>query len=323
MRAFRTTPGRQGAIGDNGARADLLPLPDDLDEGSRDRAGPRQAGSRMTDRATTDTAQEAAALADQLAPVADAVRASRRMVVFTGAGISTESGIPDYRGPNGVWKTNRIPTVENVRTDPAGREERWAQQREHYPHMLAREPNAGHQAIAHLERSGRVEAIVTQNIDGLHQKAGSDPDRVLELHGSSHWARCMRCGRRFPMAEIVDRVAAGEADPHCEVCGGVLRSSTILFGESLPEETLRRAVQASASADMMLVVGSSLVVKPAAQLPVLARRNGAGLVIVNREPTPLDEIAHAVVRGEAGPVLATLVGLVLDGRGEGDVDREG
>jgi NAD-dependent deacetylase len=276
----------------------------------------------MTDRDSHDTPEDAAALSGQLGPIADAVRASRRMVVFTGAGISTESGIPDYRGPNGVWKTNRIPTIENVRTDRASREERWAQQRQRYPEMLSREPNAGHRAIADLEGSGRVSAIVTQNIDGLHQRSGSDPDRVLELHGSSHWARCTNCGRRFPMVDIVERVAAGEADPRCEVCGGVLRSSTILFGESLPEDILRRAVDASSRADMMLVVGSSLAVKPAAQLPVLARKNGAGLVIVNREPTPLDEIAHAVVRGEAGPVLATLSGLILNGRGDGDGSGE-
>ncbi len=277
----------------------------------------------MNERDTLKEHDDTESLAADLAPVADAVRSSRKMVVFTGAGISTESGIPDYRGPNGVWKTNRIPTVENVRTDKAGREERWEQQRRRYPEMEAREPNAGHQAIAQLERSGRVSAIVTQNIDGLHQKAGSDPEHVLELHGSSHWARCMTCGRRFPMAEIVARVAAGEQDPRCEVCGGVLRSSTILFGEALPEQTLRQAVEASSAADMMLVVGSSLAVKPAAQLPVLARRNGAGLVIVNREPTPLDDIAHAVVRGEAGPVLSTLTDLVLNGNAGNSMAAKG
>lgn len=276
----------------------------------------------MTDPDTATSRQMDPTLAEQLAPVADRVRDSRRIVVFTGAGISTESGIPDYRGPNGVWKTNRVPTVETVRRDQAGREERWAQQRQRYPEMVAREPNAGHRAIAALEGSGRVAAIVTQNIDGLHQKAGSDPERVLELHGSSHWARCMQCGRRYPMADIVARVEAGEADPRCEVCGGVLRSSTILFGESLPEKTLRRAVEASNETDLMLVVGSSLVVRPAAQLPVLARRNGAGLVIVNREPTPLDEIAHAVVRGEAGPVLATIADLVLNGHGDATNGKE-
>lgn len=276
----------------------------------------------MADRTTDNAPEDTIDIAPKLAPVADAVRASRRMVVLTGAGISTESGIPDYRGPNGVWKTNRIPTVESVRTDQAGREQRWSDQRRRYPEMLALEPNAGHRAIATLERSGRVAAIVTQNIDGLHQKAGSDPDRVLELHGSSHYVRCMNCGRRYPMAEIVERVSAGEADPRCVVCGGVLRSSTILFGESLPEETLRRAVEASSTADMMLVIGSSLAVKPAAQLPVLARKNGAGLVIVNREPTPLDEIAHAVVRGEAGPVLATLADLVVNGTASNDARHE-
>ena len=277
----------------------------------------------MNERDTLKEHDDLESLAADLAPVADAVRSSRKMVVFTGAGISTESGIPDYRGPNGVWKTNRIPTVENVRTDKAGREERWEQQRRRYPEMEAREPNAGHQAIAQLERSGRVSAIVTQNIDGLHQKAGSNPEHVLELHGSSHWARCMTCGRRFPMADIVARVAAGEQDPRCEVCGGVLRSSTILFGEALPEQTLRQAVEASSAADMMLVVGSSLAVKPAAQLPVLARRNGAGLVIVNREPTPLDDIAHAVVRGEAGPVLSTLTDLVLNGNAGNSMAAKG
>jgi NAD-dependent deacetylase len=177
-------------------------------------------------------------------------------------------------------------------------------------------PNAGHRAIAALEGDGRVSAIVTQNIDGLHQKAGSDPERVLELHGSSHRLRCTRCGREYDTGTILARLDAGETDPRCEVCGGVLRTSTVLFGESLPESTLRRAVEASARTDLMLVVGSSLVVNPAAQLPVIAKKQGAALVIVNREPTPLDEIADAVVRGEAGPVLGTLARLVLDGEVE-------
>jgi NAD-dependent deacetylase len=292
-------------------------------EGSGDRAGPGTWKLRMTDPGSDTPRGDGPALDDQLAPVAERLRASRSMVVFTGAGISTESGIPDYRGPNGVWKTNRIPTAQDVPADRTSREERWQWQRTRYPEMVARQPNAGHQAIAALERSGRVAAIVTQNIDGLHQKAGSSPERVLELHGSSHWARCARCGRRYPMAEIVARVEAGESDPRCEACGGPLRSSTILFGESLPEETLRRAVEASSEADMMLVVGSSLVVRPAAQLPVLARRNGAGLVIVNREPTPLDEIAHAVIRGEAGPVLSSLARSVLGADGTGLRNGEG
>lgn len=251
-------------------------------------------------------------LHDQLQPVSALLAASERMVVFTGAGISTESGIPDYRGPNGVWRTNRIPTIDNVRTDDASRADHWQQRRRHYPEMLARQPNAGHLAVTRLERSGRVTAIVTQNIDGLHQKAGSDPDRVLELHGSSHRIRCTQCERQYTGEEIQARLESGERDPRCPVCGGVLRVSTVLFGEGLPEATLRRAAEVSTGADLMLVVGSSLVVQPAAQLPVLARRAGARLVIVNREPTPLDDLANAVVRGEAGAVLDTLARLVLD-----------
>lgn len=250
---------------------------------------------------------------ERLAPVADIMRSSHNMVVFTGAGISTESGIPDYRGPDGVWKTNRIPTANDVPETLESRERRWQEHRKRYPQMQAKEPNAGHKAIAALERDGRVKSIVTQNIDGLHQKAGSAPERVLELHGSSHRLRCVQCGRVWDAESVLERLEHGETDPRCEVCGGVLRTSTVLFGESLPEETLRKAVEASANSDLMLVVGSSLVVKPAAQLPVVARKRGAGLVIVNREPTPLDEIANAVIRGESGPVLAALADMVVDG----------
>lgn len=252
---------------------------------------------------------------EQLAPIANIMRECKRMVVFTGAGISTESGIPDYRGPDGVWKTNRIPTADDTVETNERRKRRWQDHRQRYPQMQAKEPNAGHRAIASLEREGRVSSIVTQNIDGLHQKAGSAPERVLELHGSSHRLRCIQCGRTWDASAILERLEQGETDPRCEVCGGVLRTSTVLFGESLPAETLRKAVEASAASDLMLVVGSSLVVKPAAQLPVVARKRGAALVIVNREPTPLDDIANAVIRGESGPVLSALASLVLNDDG--------
>jgi len=264
----------------------------------------------MTKRIMTE---EANTMHDLLGPVAELVRPARNIVVFTGAGISTESGIPDYRGPNGVWQTNRIPTIDDVRNDQHSREQHWQERRRRFPEMRRKQPNAGHRAIVALERDGRVSTIVTQNIDGLHQKAGSDPAHVLELHGSSHRIRCQVCGREYAADTIHERLEQGETDPRCEHCGGVLRASTVLFGEPLPEVTLRRAVEASAEADLMLVVGSSLVVKPASQLPVVARKRGARLVIVNREPTPLDELAHAVVRGEAGPVLDELVRQVLDG----------
>lgn len=262
--------------------------------------------------ASGDSNHELLEMREQLRPVADLMRQSSKLVVFTGAGISTESGIPDYRGPNGVWKTNRIPTADDDQDDQESRERHWQERRRRFPEMQAKQPNAGHRAIADLERDGRVLAIVTQNIDGLHQKAGSAATRVLELHGSSHRIRCRACGREYSAGEIHARLEQGEADPRCDTCGGVLRPSTVLFGESLPEDILRRAVNASSQADMMLVVGSSLVVKPASQLPVVARKRGAQLVIVNREPTPLDEIANAVIRGDAGPVLDTVVDLVLN-----------
>ncbi len=261
---------------------------------------------------TESLADDETTMPERLRPVAELVRPCRSIVVFTGAGISTESGIPDYRGPNGVWQTSKIPTIDNVRHDVQSRERHWQERRQRFPEMQMKQPNAGHRAVVDLERDGRVSAIVTQNIDGLHQKAGSDPTKVLELHGSSHRIRCQSCGREYAADTIHERLERGETDPRCARCGGVLRASTVLFGESLPEDTLRRAVEASTEADLMLIVGSSLVVKPASQLPVVARKRGARLVIVNREPTPLDEIAHAVVRGEAGPVLDELVRQVLN-----------
>jgi NAD-dependent deacetylase len=239
------------------------------------------------------------------------IRESSRMTAFTGAGISTESGIPDYRGPNGVWQTGKIPHINTVRTDSDARPEFWQQRRTTYPTMLAREPNAGHSALARFERAGKLLAIVTQNIDGLHQKAGNQPDRVIELHGSSHRIRCLSCGRIYDGADIQARLDAGEVDPRCEICDGVLRSATILFGESLPAEALRTAHAVAQVTDLMLVVGSSLVVNPAARLPVIAKNNGAGLVIINRTPTPLDDRADIRILAEAGPTLQALAERVL------------
>ncbi len=233
-------------------------------------------------------------------------RPTRRIVAFTGAGISTESGIPDYRGPGGVWQTGQIPTISDFRTNPATRRAYWEGRRTRYPELAAKEPNKGHLALAALQRGGRVGEIITQNIDGLHQKAGSDPATVIELHGSSHRVSCLACGRVWPAATVQDRLLAGEIEPTCEVCGGMLRGATVLFGESLPLDALRAATVAATSCDLMLVVGSSLVVNPAAQLPVLARRGGASLAIVNRTPTPLDGVADVVVRSDAGPTLSAL-----------------
>jgi NAD-dependent deacetylase len=239
------------------------------------------------------------------------IRRSARMAAFTGAGISTESGIPDYRGPNGVWTTGKIPHINTVRTDREARREFWQMRRQTYPTMRAREPNAGHRALARFERAGKLLAIVTQNIDGLHQKAGNQPDRVIELHGSSHRLRCLSCGRVYDGQAIQARLDAGEVDPRCEVCGGVLRSATILFGESLPREALNTAHAVARATDLMLVVGSSLVVNPAARLPAIAKEQGAGLIIINRTPTPLDAQADVRVAAEAGPTLQALADRVL------------
>lgn len=243
--------------------------------------------------------------------MAEMIRSSSRMVAFTGAGISTESGIPDYRGPNGVWQTGNIPHVDTIRTDEDARKAFWQRRRETYPTMLARQPNAGHRSLARFEQAGRLLAVVTQNIDGLHQKAGNSPDRVIELHGSSHQLRCMQCGTIYDGVDIQARLDAGEEDPRCTVCGGPLRSATILFGEPLPSGSLDLAQRVTLATDLMLVVGSSLVVNPAARLPAIAKERGAGLIIINQTPTPLDALADVRVGTQAGPTLSALADRVL------------
>lgn len=263
----------------------------------------------MTDNLRSDNLDGTISPAD-LDLVAAMIRASERLVVFTGAGISTESGIPDYRGPNGVWARQAIPHIDTIRTDEASRVADWQFRRQRYPEMLAREPNAGHLAIADLEAMGLLLAIVTQNIDGLHQKAGNDPERVIELHGSTHTLRCLSCGRIWDGQDIQRRLEAGETDPRCEVCGGILRTGTILFGEALPQQALKTAMAVSRAADLMIVIGSSLVVNPAARLPAIARDHGARLVIVNQSATPLDELADVLIQGGAGDALSGIVARV-------------
>jgi NAD-dependent deacetylase len=243
-----------------------------------------------------------------LAELAANVSVSRNIVAFTGAGISTESGIPDYRGPNGVWASGVVPTRANIQTDAEGQRRYWDERRASYPQLVAREPNAGHRALVTLFEVGKLQAVITQNIDGLHQKAGLPPDRVIELHGSAHRVRCLHCGRTFPGSEIQRRQEASEEAPVCAVCGGPLRSATVLFGESLPADALERAVKLVTAADLMLVIGSSLVVNPAAQIPVVAKEAGAYLAIINREATPLDGLADARLWSDAGPTLSALVG---------------
>jgi NAD-dependent deacetylase len=247
-----------------------------------------------------------------LAEIAGWLRDARSVVVLTGAGISTESGIPDFRGPNGVWtkdpKAERLSNLHYYMSDPEVRVASW-QARLVHPAWTA-EPNAGHRALAELERKGRLDTLVTQNIDGLHQKAGSSPERVIEIHGTVREVMCMACDERAPMERALDRVRAGEADPPCRSCGGILKSATISFGQNLVPDDLRRAEKAARGCDLFLALGTTLTVYPVAALPGLALEGGARLVIANAEPTPYDPQADAVLRGALGDVLPEIVGLL-------------
>jgi NAD-dependent deacetylase len=244
--------------------------------------------------------------------VAARLRLARYVVVLTGAGISTESGIPDFRGPSGVWtkdpKAERLSTLSYYMSDPEVRAQSWKQRLDH-PAWSA-QPNAGHLALAELERKGRLQTLVTQNIDGLHLRAGSSPETTIEIHGTMREVVCMSCGMRAPMERALERVRAGEVDPPCRSCGGILKSATISFGQNLDPDDLARSQLAASQSDFFLAVGSSLAVYPAAGLPAIALNAGARLVIINAEPTPLDSEADAVFQQPIGEVLPALVALV-------------
>jgi len=233
---------------------------------------------------------------------------SGRVVGFTGAGISTESGIPDFRSPNGVWANNRIIEYQEFVSSRAGRVEYWRQKVAMWPEMRDARPNAGHSAFAELERRGTLRAMITQNIDGLHQRAGCM--NVIELHGTTVEAVCLTCGDRISMDEALRRVEAGDPAPECDHCGGLLKPATVSFGQAMPAREMDMAVEACHDCDVFLAVGSSLVVYPAAALPELAKRKGAALIIINRTPTPMDGIADLVINDEIGKTLPMLIGRV-------------
>lgn len=237
----------------------------------------------------------------------DWIAENRSVAGFTGAGISTESGIPDFRSPNGVWARNRTVYFQEFLDNEADRIEYWRQKVESWPAMRDAAPNPGHLAFAELARQGKLLAMITQNIDGLHQRSGLDSELILELHGTTTEAACLGCGGRISMDEAVDRVVNGEPAPSCTHCGGLLKPATVSFGQSLPLEVLDRSRQAALSCDVFLAVGSSLVVEPAASLPLLAKQSGARLIILNRTETPLDGIADLVIRDEIGHALPRLV----------------
>jgi NAD-dependent deacetylase len=233
---------------------------------------------------------------------------AERVVALTGAGISTDSGIPDFRGPQGVWtknpKAEKLSDIRYYLSDPEVRRLSW-QSRLENPAWSAK-PNAGHHALVELERRGKLHALITQNIDELHQQAGNSPEKVIEVHGTMRHVVCMSCGERAPMERALARVRAGEADPPCRSCGGILKSATISFGQALVPEVIDRAMQAAGEADVLLTIGTSLQVYPIAGAVPLAKRAGARVVIVNAEPTPFDDLADAVFNDSISGVLPKL-----------------
>ena len=234
---------------------------------------------------------------------------ARRIVGLTGAGISTDSGIPDFRGPRGVWtlnpKAERMSDIRHYVADPEVRRLSW-QSRAAHPAWTAM-PNAGHVAIVALEKRGRLHALVTQNIDGLHQKAGNSPDLVIEVHGTLHTAVCLNCGAKQPMQAVLARVRAGEEDPRCRACGGILKSDTVSFGQPLVPRVIERAMRACGETDCLVAVGSSLQVYPIAAAVPGAKASGAALIIVNAQDTPFDEIADVTLSGSISEVLPRLM----------------
>jgi NAD-dependent deacetylase len=234
---------------------------------------------------------------------------AQRVVVLTGAGISTDSGIPDFRGPQGVWTKNplaeKMSNIHYYLADPEVRKLSW-QNRMSSPAWTAK-PNAGHLALVSLEKRNKLHALITQNIDELHQLAGNSPEKVIEVHGTMRRVMCMECGMRAPMQKALDRVRAGEEDPKCRDCGGILKSDTISFGQQLVPEVIDRAMQVAAEGDFFLAIGSSLQVYPVAGAVDIARSAGAKVVIVNAQPTPFDDVADAVLRGSISEVLSRLV----------------
>ncbi len=240
--------------------------------------------------------------------VADLIVKAKRVVVFTGAGISTESGIPDFRSPGGIWERFDPEefTYQRLMGSPEARRKWWQifQERE-LP--TDAEPNPAHLAIAELDKLGKLDCVITQNIDNLHQKAGVPDDKVFELHGNMRWIVCLNCGKRYPLEQIKVRLDKGEEIPDCESCHGILKPDIVLFGETLPEKVFEEATQRSYSADLFMVIGSTLIVYPAAYMPIYAVDSGAKLVIINLSPTPMDRQAAVLIKAKAGETMSKVI----------------
>ena len=240
--------------------------------------------------------------------VADLIINAKRIVIFTGAGISTESGIPDFRSPGGIW--DRFDpddfTYQKFVTDPESRRKQWQMLWEGGLTTEAK-PNPAHYAFTELDRLGKLDCVITQNVDNLHQKAGLPSEKVFELHGNMQWAVCLSCGRRYPFERIKVRLDESEGVPDCEACHGILKPDAVFFGEPLPENVLREATYRSSNCDLFIVIGSTLVVYPAAYMPIYAVNSGAKLVIINLSPTPMDQQATALIRAKAGEAMTKII----------------
>ncbi|MFO1012743.1 MAG: Sir2 family NAD-dependent protein deacetylase [Caulobacteraceae bacterium] len=232
---------------------------------------------------------------------------ARRIAIFTGAGISTESGIPDFRSPGGVWSKMSPIYFQDFVSNPEKRRESWERAFTGRAGWTGREPNAGHNAVARLVHQGKCAAVITQNVDNLHQASGVPADQVIELHGNASYATCLECGTRHELADLRAEWEASRKVPECRACGGIVKTATVSFGQNLIPEVLQRAEEETLACDLFLVLGSSLVVYPAASLPLVAKRNGAKLAIVNREETEHDRYADLVLNDEIGPTMSAIV----------------
>ncbi len=256
---------------------------------------------------------------EQIEKVAQWILSSKKVVVFAGAGLSTESGIPDFRSPGGVWDRYNPEDFyyQNFIASEASREKYWQMATEMYEPMKKAQPNLAHLAIAEMEKLGKLDCVITQNIDGLHHKAGNSEGKILELHGTAMHVTCLSCKKRYDRDQIQERLKQGQKAPRCDDCGGPLKPSTISFGQSMPERETAESYHRSSICDLFIVIGSSLVVHPAASMPVVAKQHGAKLVIINRDPTPCDDMADIVISGHAGPTMDSIMKQVKKGLGIG------
>ena len=246
-------------------------------------------------------------LSDNVARLREMVRAANRIVVFTGAGISTESGIPDFRGPNGVWKTQTPIDFNDFIASEAVRQESWQRKFGGDGKLEQAEPNTGHRALTSLVSAGKINHIITQNVDGLHQQSGTPDDQVIELHGNASYATCLDCGKRYELEPLKQAFQQAGTIPYCTSCQGIIKTATISFGQAMPVEEMRKAELATLNCDLFLAIGSSLVVYPAAGFPRMAKENGAHLVIINAEPTDQDGWCDLVIHDQIGPTLSQVV----------------